>query len=85
VVAIPGASSVEQLESNAAAAQILLTDDEYGALQRASAWSCHIAASPPSFRGKASEIRRSVRGGKYLAMTLWHDVKLKYVPEPVKK
>jgi aryl-alcohol dehydrogenase-like predicted oxidoreductase len=37
VVAIPGASSVEQLESNAAAAEIELTDGEYQALQAASA------------------------------------------------
>jgi len=36
VVAIPGASSVEQLESNAAAAEIQLADDEYQALQAAS-------------------------------------------------
>jgi len=36
VVAIPGASSVEQLESNAAAAEIELTDQEYQALQVAS-------------------------------------------------
>ena len=32
VVAIPGASSVAQLESNVAAADIELTDDEYGTL-----------------------------------------------------
>jgi aryl-alcohol dehydrogenase-like predicted oxidoreductase len=37
VVAIPGASSVEQMESNAAAADITLTEDEYQALQVASA------------------------------------------------
>jgi aryl-alcohol dehydrogenase-like predicted oxidoreductase len=37
VVAIPGASSVEQVESNAAAAEITLTDDQYQALQDASA------------------------------------------------
>ena len=37
VTAIPGASSVEQLESNAAAAEIELTDDEYQALQAAAA------------------------------------------------
>jgi aryl-alcohol dehydrogenase-like predicted oxidoreductase len=37
VVAIPGASSVEQLESNAAAAGIELTDDQYQALNAASA------------------------------------------------
>lgn len=37
VVAIPGASSVEQLESNVAAADIDLADDEYRALKLASA------------------------------------------------
>ncbi len=37
VVAIPGASSVQQMESNAAAADITLTEDEYQALQAASA------------------------------------------------
>ena len=37
VVAIPGASSVEQLESNVAAADIDLTEDEYQALQAAAA------------------------------------------------
>jgi aryl-alcohol dehydrogenase-like predicted oxidoreductase len=37
VAAIPGASSVEQLESNVAAASIELTDDEYRGLQAASA------------------------------------------------
>ena len=36
VVAIPGASSVRQLESNAAAAEIDLAEDEYLALQAAS-------------------------------------------------
>ena len=36
VTAIPGASSVEQLEHNVAAADIKLTDDEYQALQDAS-------------------------------------------------
>lgn len=35
VVAIPGASSVEQMERNAAAADIDLTDDEYAALRTA--------------------------------------------------
>ena len=36
VTAIPGASSIEQLESNVAAAEIDLTDDEYAALSAAS-------------------------------------------------
>ncbi len=37
VVAIPGASSVQQMESNAAAADITLTEDQYRALEAASA------------------------------------------------
>jgi aryl-alcohol dehydrogenase-like predicted oxidoreductase len=37
VAAIPGASTVEQVESNAAAADIRLAEDEYQALQAASA------------------------------------------------
>ena len=37
VAAIPGASSVEQLEHNAAAADIDLTDDQYQALADAAA------------------------------------------------
>jgi aryl-alcohol dehydrogenase-like predicted oxidoreductase len=37
VAAIPGASSVEQLERNAAAADIDLTDDQYQALAAAAA------------------------------------------------
>jgi aryl-alcohol dehydrogenase-like predicted oxidoreductase len=36
ITAIPGASSVEQLESNVAAAEIELSDDEYAALSAAS-------------------------------------------------
>ncbi|MGZ4625148.1 MAG: aldo/keto reductase [Kineosporiaceae bacterium] len=35
VVAIPGASGVEQVEANAAAADLILADDEYAALQSA--------------------------------------------------
>jgi aryl-alcohol dehydrogenase-like predicted oxidoreductase len=77
VAAIPGASSVEQLESNVAAAEIHLADDEYQALQAASAWSCDIAAPPPSVRRKLSEVRQCARGGKYVAKTLWNDVNRK--------
>jgi len=36
VTAIPGASTVEQVESNAAAADIKLTDDQYQAVAAAS-------------------------------------------------
>ena len=45
VVAIPGASSVEQLELNVAAADIELADDQYNALQVASAQFHPIAGS----------------------------------------
>jgi aryl-alcohol dehydrogenase-like predicted oxidoreductase len=50
VVAIPGASSVEQLESNAAAADITLTDDEYQALQDASALFRPVTGPAAVFR-----------------------------------
>lgn len=54
VVAIPGASSVAQVESNAAAADIRLTPDEYGALT-AAAEAFHpttgVSAIPALVRG----------------------------------
>jgi aryl-alcohol dehydrogenase-like predicted oxidoreductase len=46
VVAIPGASSVEQLESNVAAADIQLTDDQYQALSAASDRFSPITGAP---------------------------------------
>ena len=52
VVAIPGASSVEQMESNAAAADIRLTDDQYQALQAASA-RFHPVTGPAAALGLA--------------------------------
>jgi aryl-alcohol dehydrogenase-like predicted oxidoreductase len=57
VVAIPGASSVQQLETNAAAADIELTDDEYQALRAASARFHPItgpAALPDLIRARLS-------------------------------
>ena len=48
VVAIPGASSVGQLESNVAAADIDLTEDEYQALHAAAARSPGRPRSPPA-------------------------------------
>lgn len=48
VVAIPGASSMEQLELNVAAADIELADDEYHALQVASTLFSPVA--PPASR-----------------------------------
>jgi aryl-alcohol dehydrogenase-like predicted oxidoreductase len=48
VVAIPGASSVEQLESNVVAADIQLSDDEYEAL-RAASDRFHPITGPAAF------------------------------------
>jgi aryl-alcohol dehydrogenase-like predicted oxidoreductase len=55
VTAIPGASSVEQLESNVAAAEIELADDEYAALSAASDRFLPVtgrAAIPAIVRGR---------------------------------
>ena len=74
VAAIPGASSVEQLESNVAAAEIQLADDEYQALEAASA-RCGPAAVPDAAdRLNLSVLGHSARGGWYLAKTVWHDL-----------
>lgn len=57
VVAIPGASSVEQLESNVAAASIDLTEEEYLALREAATAFTPItgpAAFPRMFRARFS-------------------------------
>ncbi|OAA25458.1 putative oxidoreductase, aryl-alcohol dehydrogenase like protein [Frankia sp. EI5c] len=54
VVAIPGASSVAQLESNAAAADITLTDDEYDALTSA-AENFSPLTGPASWAAMAAE------------------------------
>jgi aryl-alcohol dehydrogenase-like predicted oxidoreductase len=60
VVAIPGASSVEQMERNVAAAEIDLTDDEYSALL-AAARAFHpvtgVAALPKLIRGRVRAAR----------------------------
>ena len=78
VVAIPGASSVEQLESNVAAADIKLADDEYLALRQASAGSSpapegDTAGSNPSIK---SAIRHSMRRGQYVGRIVWRN----YIP-----
>jgi aryl-alcohol dehydrogenase-like predicted oxidoreductase len=73
VAAIPGASSIEQLESNIAAAEIQLTDDEYQALQAASPWPGETGVRRSSLHRKLSEARHCASGGPYLAKTVWHD------------
>jgi aryl-alcohol dehydrogenase-like predicted oxidoreductase len=80
IAAIPGASSVEQLESNVAAAEIQLADDEYQALQTASAWSRDVVASAAPLRRTLSDLKHSASAGPYLAKTLRHDYKLKRTP-----
>jgi aryl-alcohol dehydrogenase-like predicted oxidoreductase len=74
VAAIPGASSVEQLESNVAAAEIQLADDEYQALDQASARFCPAAVPDAPDRLNLSVLGPSARGGWYLAKTVWHDL-----------
>jgi hypothetical protein len=75
VVAIPGASSVAQLESNVAATEINLRDDEYQALELASrrvAPTVERAGRPPA--GRILEAARAVaedaHHGWQVAMTL---------------
>ncbi len=65
VAAIPGASNVEQLEENVAAAEIPLADDEYQALQTASARSPDLVAPNASFRGKLAELKHCANIGRY--------------------
>lgn len=79
VAAIPGASSIEQLESNVAAAEIQLTDGEYQALQAASPWSRERSVRKSPIRRKASGLRHCARiGVKYLPQTLWQDFRFKH-------
>lgn len=81
VTAIPGASSVEQVESNAAAAEINLADGEYQALCRASARACHAdgihvftcSEMPEPRRSTRLALKHSARCGWYVAKTIWHD------------
>jgi aryl-alcohol dehydrogenase-like predicted oxidoreductase len=73
VTAIPGASSVKQLESNVAAAEIDLAADEDQALRAALPWSAEPGEERSGLRRKLSNTRHCARGGKYLAKTLWRD------------
>jgi aryl-alcohol dehydrogenase-like predicted oxidoreductase len=73
VAAIPGASSVAQLENNVAAAEIDLTDDEYRALGSAAASFRPTAVPDASLRRKLSALKHSARGGWYVTKTVWDD------------
>jgi len=74
VAVIPGASSVEQLESNVAAAEIQLSDDEYQALHRAAARFYPDDAGSASPSAKFA-LKHSVKGVRNVAKTTWHDYK----------
>jgi aryl-alcohol dehydrogenase-like predicted oxidoreductase len=74
VAAIPGASSVEQLESNAAAADIRLSDAEYRALHVASArFSPDVGENP--YPSAKFALKHSAKGAWQVAKTTWHDHK----------
>jgi hypothetical protein len=81
VVAIPGAASLEQLESNDAAAEITLVDDEYRALRLASTRLSGDPSVARSGNGDVPEsgpsaklaLRHSLRCGWYMAKTVWRD------------
>ena len=79
VAAIPGASSVAQLESNVAAAEIQLSEDEYQALHMASSRFCPDVAASASPSAKFA-LRHSVKGGWNVAKTTWHDYKPERIP-----
>ncbi len=75
VAAIPGASSIEQLERNVAAAEIQLADDEYRALQAVSdRFLPKVETSPHTDLGLA-EVKHLARCGKLLAKTVICDYK----------
>jgi aryl-alcohol dehydrogenase-like predicted oxidoreductase len=81
VAAIPGASSVEQLENNVAAAEIRLADDEYSALRQASARLSPVPGLEPSANGDTpgserstkSAVQNLVRRGSYVAKITWRN------------
>jgi aryl-alcohol dehydrogenase-like predicted oxidoreductase len=75
VVAIPGAASVAQVESNAAAAEIRLTPGEYHALQSASASFRPAAAPVPARLLSRGTARHLALSGKHLAETAWRDLR----------
>jgi aryl-alcohol dehydrogenase-like predicted oxidoreductase len=75
VTAIPGASTVAQLESNVAAAEIALADDEYQALASASAGLGSEPEAEPGGRPPVvPALKHSVRGAALVARAQWRDL-----------
>ena len=77
VAAIPGASSVQQVEENAAAAEIVLTDDEFDSLAIAST-RCPVTVLDESPRTTSSALRHCARVGKYWSKTVFEDFRIRY-------
>lgn len=73
VAAIPGASSVGQLESNVAAAEIDLADDEYEALRSASLRAGAVSNTSASDEPFLPALKHTAKGAWYLAKTAWND------------
>ena len=86
VAAIPGASSVAQIESNVAAADMQLRDEEYRALNDASARAFGAPEGDTFPRGDINEppvrsaLKHSAKGGWYVAKTIWSDHRPKTFP-----
>jgi aryl-alcohol dehydrogenase-like predicted oxidoreductase len=74
VVAIPGASSVEQLEANAAAAEIDLSNGEYHALAAASERARVAAGAPPPSTLNGAAWRHMIRATRSFAVTTRNDL-----------
>ena len=72
VTAIPGAATVQQLESNVAAAEISLASDEYQALSAASA-GLTPAETPPGtpLRRRRAAVRSNLGALKHTAKGAW--------------
>lgn len=80
VAVIPGASSVEQVESNVAAAAIQLSDDEYEALHMAAA-RLYPDTAGSAFPSAKFALKHSVKGMRHIVKTTWHDYKPTGVPK----
>jgi aryl-alcohol dehydrogenase-like predicted oxidoreductase len=75
VAAIPGASSVEQLERNVAAAEIQLADDEYQALQAASSRFLPSATLDAPRHPDLHAVKHLAKAAGYMAKTVLYDFK----------
>jgi hypothetical protein len=81
VTAIPGAATVQQLESNVAAAEISLASDEYQALSAASAELTPAETRPgtplrrrrAAVRSSLGALKHTAKGGWMVAQTMWFD------------